>query len=345
MPLDHEPATWTLMAETKRGRFCFGGDFPVSPVEVIGLTSAPELFTNYQRLISRDGMWKGTQYLGGRAVTLSMNILATGNLQINNVINELSWAFPIGYGTEQEEITLHFTIPGIANGGAAKIKGMVRKRDIKLDQQYAVNGAARIDIELYCHDPKVTGYGKATARMDMAEGFFLGGAPAPFEFSAGGGLLFPANWQAGAEHQVLITDNSIRVNEQGQEQGPKWMAELHGPIPNPILKRRNTFDNTYSIQLVEPFYLAEGQKLVYEQTGTNESPSGKVTLVEDGRQVEIPSKVTYAHAWKDIGVAKSQANADRISVSEYWFITNGNSDVPIDGNGYGFITWWGGEFI
>ncbi|MFD0374670.1 hypothetical protein [Streptomyces sp. NPDC127112] len=370
MPEGTIPETWTLMSKTRRGSFCFGGDFPVAPVEVNGLTSAPELFTNYQRLITRDGMWKGTQYLGGRSITLSMNILAAGDAHVNNVINELNWAFPIGYGTDQEEIELHFTIPGVANGGAAKIKGMVQKRDIKLDAMYAQQGAPRIDIEVYCHNPEFSGYGEARARMDTAAGFSAGGALCPFEFGDKG-LFFPANFEGGQEIKTLITNNAKDRDDKSCPSGPVWKSEIHGPISTPNLVRRNYFEDIWKIQLDKDIRVFEGQTLLYEpdpfmppQDGCviNGKPvdikwTGKVHLAVNGGIIErdLPHRTTFTArgttdekpdplggAWGLIG---SLRQGDEISTSEFWSIVPGISDRPIDGNAYGFVTWSGGKFI
>lgn len=352
---DHEPDVWTLMSDTKRGRFCFGGAFPVSPLEVEGLTSAPELFTNYQRLISRDGMWKGTQYLGGRTITLSMNILAKGQHMINNVVNELGWAFPIGYGTDQEEIDLHFRIPGIANGGAAKVTGMVKRRDIKLDRQYAVNGAARINIEVYCSDPKIYGYGRARSRIDTASGFFNGGVRSPFPFTVDG-LTFPENWSPGVENKVLVTNNSKDKGDDGLEFGPDWETEIFGPISNPKVVRRNYFEDWWTISFKEDVHLQAGMKLVYKRlprTGNTDASlkySGTITLVDGKTETKLTPIATYkdqpdpnGHAWKLIGNLRTDQH--QISTSEYWSILPGDSRSPIEGNAHGYVTWWGGEFI
>ncbi|MFD8789265.1 hypothetical protein [Streptomyces vinaceus] len=355
------------MSKTLRGKFCFGGAFPVAPVEVVGLTSAPELFTNYQRMISRDGMWKGTQYLGGRSITLSMNILASENESINTIVNELSWAFPIGYGTNQEEIELHFNIPGIANGAAAYLKGMVQKRDIKLDKQYAQHGAARIDVELYCNNPSMFGYGRAQARMDTAAGFFNGGAPAPFVFTDSG-LDFPANWAPGVEQKVLVTNSAKDTDANNKQVGPHWEAKIFGPVNDPKLVRRNYFEDIWSIGLkgqYANFYLREGQSLIYQQVkqdpATSENPIQPFTYMkkvwwvggEGTKPIDI-TEHTYTtkpgveddkagEFWKDVGTLRTSPK--QIATSEYWSILPGQSKSPIGGNSHGTVEWWGGEFI
>ncbi|MFF3673570.1 hypothetical protein ACFYYS_06210 [Streptomyces sp. NPDC002120] len=360
------PELWTLMSKTKRGSFCFGGDFPVSPVEVEGLTSAPELFTNYQRLISRDGMWKGTQYLGGRSITLSMNILVSRDEDINTVVTELAWAFPIGYGTNQEEIELHFNIPGIANGAQAYIKGMVQKRDIKLDAAYANTGAARIDVQLYCANPTMKGYGVAQARMDTAAGFFNGGALAEFEFGADG-LDIPSDWFPGVEQKVLVTNTAKDTDDTGNNVGPKWRAEIFGPVVAPSLMRRNYFGDVWSIDFKaghKDFFLAEGQSLVYEQvkgdlpSAENPRPASAISHKVyfhsgTGEPRDITDQVvtskgenaqadTTGEAWRDVGLLRT---GDQIATSEYWSIKASPSKTAVRGNSYGFVTWWGGDFI
>ncbi|WP_424216353.1 hypothetical protein ACN20G_29895 (plasmid) [Streptomyces sp. BI20] len=291
-----------------------------------------------------------------------MNILASGDEDINNVINELNWAFPIGYGLDQEEIELHFTIPGVANGGAAWIKGMVQKRDIKLDEAYAQRGAARIDIELYCHNPTMNGYGKATARMDTAAGYTAGGAKAPFVFKEREGLHLPSNYSAGKELLTRITNNAKDRDDKACPIGPDWEASINGPVANPTLNRRNYFNDLWSIELAEDVTVLTGQSLVFrpdaakypEGVCTPEAKptySGKISLEVNGvpikqdikhRTVAFGQEDRTGGAWGHVGTLRK---AEEIATTEYWSILPGKSDTPINGNAHGFVTWYGGQFI
>ncbi|MFD8318915.1 phage distal tail protein [Kitasatospora purpeofusca] len=125
------------------GGVTMGGPSSVVLEEVSGLLDAPEVRTSDAELLQRDGLVPGTDYMGGRSVTLSVVALEPAD------VPALLTAFRPG-GLERP---FRFAFPGIA-GGLGQFMARVRRRSAKVDDQY-VAGARRFDVELFATDPRL----------------------------------------------------------------------------------------------------------------------------------------------------------------------------------------------
>ncbi|MGW2398499.1 phage distal tail protein [Kitasatospora sp. NPDC001664] len=133
-----------------------GGPSSVVLEEVSGLLDAPEVRTSDAELLQRDGLVPGTDYMGGRSVTLSVVALEPAD------VPALLTAFRPG-GVERP---FRFAFPGIA-GGLGQFMARVRRRSGKVDDQY-VAGARRFDVELFATDPRLYSGGPDPNRLEIS---------------------------------------------------------------------------------------------------------------------------------------------------------------------------------
>ncbi|WP_051742942.1 phage tail domain-containing protein [Kitasatospora sp. MBT66] len=131
--------------------------------EVAGLLDAPEVRSSDAELLQRDGLTPGTDYMGGRTVTLTMLALDDRELPA------LLAAFAPG-GVERP---LEFAFPGVA-GGRSRIMARVRKRAVIVDRDFHA-GRRRVTVELAATDPRL--YSADEARATVAVAVPRGGRP------------------------------------------------------------------------------------------------------------------------------------------------------------------------
>ncbi|MFE7315143.1 hypothetical protein ACFU7T_18990 [Streptomyces sp. NPDC057555] len=120
--------------------------------EVDGLLSLPDVRTADLELVQRHGLWPGDDYMGGRTVTVTLQVTADTAAQFSRAITDVQAAFIPGAA----EKPFKFFFPGIAGDSEAYVKVRPRKRSGVLSSRF-VAGAAEIVVELFATDPYIYG--------------------------------------------------------------------------------------------------------------------------------------------------------------------------------------------
>ncbi|QPB09554.1 minor tail protein [Streptomyces phage Sycamore] len=117
----------------------------------LDVLSMPEVRSNDVTLIQRDGLWAGDDYMGGRTISLSLEVQARDTEEFNAANNLIQRAFSPGVSGEAP---FSFQLPGIANGRSAYVNARTRRRSAPLDASFARLYCA-YEIELFATDPMV----------------------------------------------------------------------------------------------------------------------------------------------------------------------------------------------
>lgn len=117
----------------------------------LDVLSMPEMRTNDVTLIQRDGLWAGDDYMGGRTVTLSLQVQARDTEEFSAANNLIQRAFSPGVTGESP---FSFQIPGLANGRSAYVNVRTRRRSAPLDASFARLYCA-YEVELFATDPVI----------------------------------------------------------------------------------------------------------------------------------------------------------------------------------------------
>jgi hypothetical protein len=115
----------------------------------LDVLSMPEIRSNDLTLIQRDGYWAGDDYMGGRTISLALEVQAKSVDEFNAANNLIARAFSPGVSGE---IPFSFKIPGLANGREAYINARARRRSAPLDASFARLYCA-YEVELFATDP------------------------------------------------------------------------------------------------------------------------------------------------------------------------------------------------
>lgn len=130
----------------------------------LDVLTMPDVRTNDVTLIQRDGLWAGDDYMGGRTISLSLEVQALTREEFNSTVNLIMRAFSPGVSGESP---LSFQIPGMFNGRAAFVNARTRKRSGPLDGSFARLYCA-FEIELFATDPVI--YAQAPTTVTARKG-------------------------------------------------------------------------------------------------------------------------------------------------------------------------------
>ncbi|MGW4829529.1 hypothetical protein ACWEOG_18240 [Amycolatopsis japonica] len=205
------PDEW--MAEY-RGLVIGAPGSPLSLVAVDGLLDIPGVRTSDRAALSRHGDVSGSDYLGARTVTLTIEAYGRERAELAAALDQVSAAF----APARPDAPLVFRFPGIAGGGVRFVAARVRKRGIPVNVEYS-NGLAMVTVELYCSSPLI---------VDPAIRSHTTALPVPD--SSGGGIRtpfrFPIKFGVPSERGV------IRVTNDGSfPTYPRFI--VRGPVTDP----------------------------------------------------------------------------------------------------------------
>ncbi|WP_411144973.1 hypothetical protein [Streptomyces sp. x-80] len=134
-------------------------DSAISIVAVDGLLSTPDVRTADLALVQRHGLWAGDDYLGGRTVTLTLEIYGTRE-EFTRALTQVQAAFL----PATPERPFRFRFPGAAGDRTAVIKARTRKRSGPLDLNFA-HRVCNVVVELFATDPTIYGQGARTVTV------------------------------------------------------------------------------------------------------------------------------------------------------------------------------------
>lgn len=125
--------------------------FPAVTFRNLDVMSMPEIRTNDVTLIQRDGYWAGNDYMGGRSISLSLEVHADTDDEFSSAVNMIYRAFSPAVNGESP---FTFKMPGLCNGREAYVNARTRKRSNPLDASFAARYCA-FEVELFATDPFV----------------------------------------------------------------------------------------------------------------------------------------------------------------------------------------------
>ena len=126
-----------------------GDDEDVSLVEIAGLADLPGVRTADRTILRRHGLHAGDDFMGGKSVTLTLEVEAATDAALASRVAELSAAFQVG-----DEQAMVFQVPGVAGGGKRILYARPRaiSAPIGLDWLYRL---PVIQVRLDASDPRL----------------------------------------------------------------------------------------------------------------------------------------------------------------------------------------------
>ncbi|WP_327384874.1 hypothetical protein [Streptomyces sp. NBC_01207] len=136
-------------------------DSAVSLVAVDGLVSLPDIRSADLTLVQRHGLYPGDDYMGGRAVTLTLEVYGRTRAEFAEALGAVQAAFrPV-----ERERPLRFKFPGLAGDQTAYVNVRPRKRSAPIDLNFGYL-VCNVVVELHATDPYV--YGDALVTRTLA---------------------------------------------------------------------------------------------------------------------------------------------------------------------------------
>lgn len=204
-----------------RGLVIGAPDSPLSLVAVDGLLDIPGMRTSDRAALSRHGEVSGSDYLGARTVTLTIEAYGRERAELAAALTAVTAAF----APAAPDAPLVFRFPGIAGGGVRFVSARVRKRGIPVNVEYS-NGLAMVTVELYCASPLIVDPALLSGSTPLADANALGGGIKP-------PFRFPIKF--GPPRSLGI----VRVLNEGTfTTYPKFI--IRGPVTNPQIANLNT---------------------------------------------------------------------------------------------------------
>lgn len=125
-------------------------DSAISLVAVDGLLSLPDMRTADLTLVQRHGLYPGDDYMGGRAVTLTLEVYGSTREEFTEALNAVYATF----APAERERPLRFRFPGVAGDRTAFVNVRTRKRSAPLDLNFA-HRVCNVAVELFSTDPYI----------------------------------------------------------------------------------------------------------------------------------------------------------------------------------------------
>lgn len=127
----------------------FGGPGQgVQVLQVDGLEDVPTLRTQDESRGYTDGMFSGRDFLGGRVVTVNLQIMSDSLNPMQTYLTQLK-QYLISQQTGLGTLQLY-----LPNRGVQRLYARVRRRSISIDPDY-VYGRAEAKVEFFCPDPRI----------------------------------------------------------------------------------------------------------------------------------------------------------------------------------------------
>lgn len=208
-----------------------GSAFSIASVE--GLLDLPDVRNSDRVRLLRHGLAPGSDWLGGRVFTITLELYAADNAALTAAVNALGTAFAVG-----ELADLTFQIPGVAGGTMGKISARCRRRQLPVNLEYLYR-IPLATIEMAAPDPLLYSASATTVNIPLA-------VPT-------GGLTFPATFPL--VFGTTGTFGSVNVTNSGNANSAPTFR-VYGPVTNPSLTNY-TSGTTFTVGIT----LASGEFL------------------------------------------------------------------------------------
>jgi len=189
---------------------------PYSIAAAENLIGGDNLRTNDLLYVDRSGVIPGRDYVGGKTITLTIDVYADSDAAFNTAVSNLQTAFAY---PDEAELPLSFTIPGLAAGESAQIN--VRPRRLSLPYKTGWKSAhyGQAVVELFASD----GAKYSSSVFSVITGLS----------ASGGGFIFPEIFPlifAGGGSLGIVTATNL-----GNVPTAPWFT-IAGPVTNPTIR-------------------------------------------------------------------------------------------------------------
>ena len=135
----------------------------VQILEIDGLEDLPSIRSQDSNRGFADGMFTGRDFLDGRVVTMTLQVMSDANGSMQTYLQQLK-----SYLVSQQSGTglLQIYLP---NRGVQRLNARVRQRAIKIDPEY-VYGRAVVSVQFFCPDPRIYNDTQASYSLGTALG-------------------------------------------------------------------------------------------------------------------------------------------------------------------------------
>jgi len=197
--------------------FVFGGaNSPYQITMVDGLEGLPTLRVQDANRGYQDGMFSGRDFLGGRTITIQMQILPGNGQTAPQNFNTLQTALiPQQSGTTPLQFQLS------PAGGLQFINARVRSRKTVVDPDYTY-GLIRAEYTFFCPDPRYYDNTTQTATMTYT-------TPTGRTYPR----VYPLTYGGGSNTQSVQITNSGYINTYP-------VITIYGPVTNPVVGNSTT---------------------------------------------------------------------------------------------------------
>ncbi|MFF0745328.1 hypothetical protein ACFYVL_33510 [Streptomyces sp. NPDC004111] len=261
----------------------------------------PEIKDYDIEMVATHGRWPGRDWMRGRTIQLSFRVFAKDESKLADLMGEVNGAFT--YGEREEE--LHFRIPGVAQGAAAKVRGRVRKRSVTIDSKYASTLSPIIDVQFECTDPWIRATG--TYHRDMVAGTWDKGGiditdlgTPMFDFSTSDRIEIPNTAHMRAQVPAVVANGSMQSADlaakvYGPAQGGVWLEARKPPLGyavEDLAGKAPTGDLVGKIGITKygrlPLELGPSDMFEFD------TKSRKAFVTQQGKRTEVTSQLTFA---------------------------------------------------
>lgn len=269
--------------------------------KVDGLTGLPDVRNGDQPRPLAQGLMSGYDFLGGRVITLDLQVVAGSGMTMQQNLNALRTAFAItqsisGGPLATPQLAFNFGEQDLSGNGTVRfVVARVRKFDAQVDLPFAVNGGsfATPAVQMIASDPRIydNTLQSSTVGLIVAAGGLTFPLTFPITFSASTGGLVTASNAGNIDCPPVIT--------------------ITGPVTNPRVQQQTTGQ-----QLQFNLTMANTDVLVldcYAQTATLNGTVSRMNTLAAGSQW-----FTIQPGSNTLGFYSSDASATGATMQVQW---------------------------
>ena len=202
------------------------GAYEIQSIE--GLADAPEVRTSDLARSARDGFFAGDDLHGGRTIVITVQIYSWAEADFAAAVQAFRAAFQTGGAVEYP---LSFQLPGIGDGGVARINCRCRRRALPLTPVYWAQAVTAV-VELFATDPRIFSDVEQTTSVVL-------------QLAEGGGhvwnQVWPNDWGPYTPPSYAFATNAGAVEAD-------VAYRIDGPVINPVIENLTT-GATFSVGL------------------------------------------------------------------------------------------------
>lgn len=211
-----------------------GGDTDISIAQVDGLLDLPDITSGDQVRLRRHGLHPGDDFLSSRAVTVTAELYGDDAAAFQTAVDSFLTMSKPG----DDELPLHFQIPGVAGGVKSLIYARPRRRQVPIGREFYYRNPTAT-VQFVATDPRIYSADVSSFIVPVA----TTSAGVAFDMTAN--IVFGTGGESGA----------VTANNAGNfETEPVF--RIDGPCVNPRIENVTTGETfAIDITLTEAEYL------------------------------------------------------------------------------------------